>query len=250
MKSDLAIALKAASKTLGQCAKLIDGGRSPINRTLSEYERIIGIGMARDWVEWGRCLKDITYTNKRLSGSGRAGSLNGITRFTYLWTATNALFARSAVLTLLDATAGSKTSELERFRILFNNSNISSANILAFESTLHGLLAVPIEVKHFPWVSANTSPTILEIIYYKYTVSTEQSRPFGKMLLQAATTGNYSMLDLPSLIYATRNWNIHGVLLSSSFRGTQNKFNLWIETVNMALAKVLQGSSVSLLAAI
>jgi hypothetical protein len=89
-------------------------------------------------------------------------------------------------------------------------------------------------------------PTILEVIYFKYTVAQEQSRGVGKKLLRAATTRNYRDLDLPTLIYATRNWNIHGVLISTSFRGTIKKFNVWINTINMALARVLEGAAVEL----
>jgi hypothetical protein len=101
-------------------------------------------------------------------------------------------------------------------------------------------------VQHFPWTPINNPPTILEVIYFKYTVASEQSRGLGKKLLKAATTDNYESLDLPTLIYATRNWNIHGVLLSSSFRGTRKKFNLWIDTINLTLAEVLANSSKAL----
>jgi hypothetical protein len=87
------------------------------------------------------------------------------------------------------------------------------------------------------------APTLLEVIYFKYTVAHEQTRGLGKKLLHAATSANYQALDLPILIYATRNWNIHGVLLSSSFRGTRKKFNIWIDTVNLALARVPEGST-------
>lgn len=81
------------------------------------------------------------------------------------------------------------------------------------------------------------------MIYYKYTVAHEQTRGLGKKLFHAATSANYLPLDLPTLIYATRNWNIHGVLLSSSFRGTRKKFNIWIDTVNLALARILEGTA-------
>jgi len=107
-----------------------------------------------------------------------------------------------------------------------------------------------LHVRHFPWASVHTPPTILEVIYFKYTVTREQSRGVGRKLLRAAITGNYRHLDLPTLIYATRNWNIHGVLLSSSFRGTRKKFNVWIDTVNIALARILEGAAVALQKAI
>ncbi len=75
-----------------------------------------------------------------------------------------------------------------------------------------------------------------------------QSRP--RLGRSAFSAGNYRHLDLPTLIYATRNWNIHRVLLSSSFRGTRKKFNVWIDTVNIALARILEGAVVALQKAI
>ncbi|MGB7282521.1 MAG: hypothetical protein WBE13_09695 [Candidatus Acidiferrum sp.] len=68
----------------------------------------------------------------------------------------------------------------------------------------------------------------------------------GRKLLDVAQTGNYNDLGITTLIYATRNWNIHGVLLSSSFRGQRKKFSVWLSVVNLALAKVLEGSAKAL----
>ena len=46
------------------------------------------------------------------------------------------------------------------------------------------------------------------------------------------TTGTTFILDLPILIYATRNWNIHGV---ESYRARseerEKKFNIWIDSI-------------------
>jgi hypothetical protein len=163
-----------------------------------------------------------------------------------MWTAANALFARSAVIELLDPAARSKRSELDRFRVLFQHSGLPAGRVSAIESTLHALLALPMHVQHFPWASVNMPPTILDVIYFKYTVTSEQTRGLGRKLFQAVSTNNYGPLDLPTLIYATRNWNIHGVLLSSSFRGTRKKFNVWIDAINAALASVLEGTALAL----
>ena len=87
---------------------------------------------------------------------------------------------------------------------------------------------------------------MLEVIFFKYTLAHEQTRELGKKLSAAASSGSYAALDLPTLIYATRNWNVHGVLLSSAFRGTRKKFNLWITSANLALAMILQGATAAL----
>jgi hypothetical protein len=208
---------------------------------------LTGIGTAADWLSWSKNLQSLRYIKARRAESDRAHSLTEPTRFTFLWTATNALFCRSSILALLDPTSGSKKSELDRFRILFASSNLPAAEVGKSTATL---LSMPMHVKHFPWPSVNSPPTLLEVIYFKYMVSEEQNRGIGKRIKQAFTTGNYSQLDLPSLIYATRNWNVHGVLLSSSFRGTRKKFDIWIDTVVLSLCRILEGSSAKIIAAI
>jgi hypothetical protein len=239
-------ALGRCATGLGECAKAVKAKAAPAGLNPTEYERIIGFGIARDWAGWARHLQSITYSNVRYATSDRAYGLSELTRFTFMWTAANALFARSAIIELLDPAAGSKRSELDRFRVLFQHCDPPVGDAKATETTLHSLLALPMHVQHFPWASVNTPPTILEVIYRKYTVASEQNRGLGKKVLQVITTGNYTALDLPTLIYATRNWNIHGVLLSSSFRGTRKKFNLWIDSINGALATVLEGAALAL----
>ena len=245
-----AFLLRRAASDFGQCAKAVQAKSLSTGWTPVEYERIVGFGIARDWIGWAEHLVAIVYSDKGRAVSDRAYSLNELTRFTFLWTATNALFARPAILDILDRAAASKTSELDRFRVLYQYCGLSSVDARGFECTLHTLLALPMHVRHFPWRSVNTPPTILEVIYYKYTVAHEQNRGLGKKLLAAAISNNLGGLDLPTLIYATRNWNVHGVLLSSSFRGTRKKFNLWIDTVNLALANVLAGSALALKAVV
>jgi hypothetical protein len=250
MTTTVVSVLARAARSLGQCAKAVETEGAPSGLTLPEYERLIGFGIACDWVGWAQHLKSLSYSNKRRSQSDRAYGLSELTRFTFMWTATNALFARSPIIELLDPTAGTKASELARFRVLFQHCGLPPHDVNALEATLHSVLTLPMHVQYFPWASVNSPPTILEVIYFKYTVASEQTRDLGKKLLRAATTNNYHDLDLPTLIYATRNWNIHGVLLSSSFRGTRKKFNIWIDTVNMALARVLEGTAVALQKAI
>lgn len=240
-------ALNNATKNLGQCAKAIEKRNLSKVMQPPDYERLIGFGMARDWIDWAENLKEITYIKRRHAKSDRAYAMNELTRFMFMWTAANALFARLEVLSILNSNIKMNASELDRFKVLFNHSQLTLSDISSKEEILHKLLSLPMNVKNFPWENLKRSPTILEVIYYKYTVEKEQRNPFGRRLLNVATTNNYSQLDLPTLIYATRNWNTHGVLLSSSFRGTRKSFNLWIDTINLALAQILAGSSKALL---
>ncbi len=202
----------------------------------------MGFGIATDWLKWGRNLRALTYADRNLESSERAHSLTELTRFTFAWTAANALFSRDAILSLLDAAAPANKSELDRFRVLYDYSGFPAPDAAAITTKLHLMLRTTMHVKHFPWPSVNNPPTVLEVIYFKHTLAKERSRGLGLKLMRAFSTGNFTDLDLPTLIYATRNWNIHGVLLSSSFRGTRKKFNFWIDTINLALARTLKGA--------
>jgi hypothetical protein len=208
-----------------------------------QYELLVGVGIAFDWIGWARDIGSISYINPKRGSFGRAYATSELTRFTFMWTAANALFSRGSILKLIDPSTVANGSELERFRVLFDVAGLPDSDVKAYLKNLHAILSLPMHVRHFPWSAVNSPPTVLEVIYFKYTVAHEQSRGLGKKLLRAAATSNYQALDLPTLIYATRNWNIHGVLLSSSFRGTGKKFHLWIDTVNLALARILDAAS-------
>src|SRR5579863_941297 len=117
------------------------------------------------------------------------------TRFTFMWTAANALLSRASILTMIDPSSSGSGSELERFKVLFDASALPDANKKAYVKNLHALLSLPMQVQHFPWTAVNSPPTLLEVIYFKYTVAHEQSRGLGKKLLRAATTSNYADLD-------------------------------------------------------
>jgi len=243
MDESLIPRLGRAAKTFDRCSGMAKANAGSGAPTISEYEQIVGFGIACDWIRWSHSLHSLKHSNKRQAKSDRAYGLQELTRFTFMWTAANALFSRTAIIHLLDKTTGASASELECFRVLFDHSSISVAEVSRIEAVLHKVLSSEMHVKHFPWVTRSSTITTLDVIFSKYTVARHQKTGLGKKLSQATKTGNYGKLDLPTLIYATRNWNIHGVLISSSFRGPHKKFNVWIDTVNYALARILEGSA-------
>lgn len=228
---DLAI-LGRTSRDLQNASGKISRER-PQPLSTGDYELLMGFGIASDWIGWAHALKEITYTVKRRTNSDRAASVNEATRFMFMWSAANALFARPMITDLI--AHGNPRSELDRFRILYSKTAMDQAEKARMLSTLHSLLGVTVKVSHFPWPTVNTYPTLLELIFHKHTVPDQQSMGIGRKMQQAIVSNNLNHLDLPDLIYATRNWTVHGVLLSSSFRGTSKKFKLWIDTANNAL---------------
>lgn len=61
----------------------------------------------------------------------------------------------------------------------------------------------------------------------------------GRTIMQALASSPPADLDIPTIIYAARNWNVHGVLVSSSFRGTRQKYVKFIESIMLVLSEVL-----------
>jgi hypothetical protein len=238
--------LGRAAREFSQCARTLKARSASSGTTAPETEKLIGLGIAIDWARWAQHLVKIKHSIRKPSTREKEDGLTELTRFTFMWTATNALFARSAIIGTLDRSAASERTELARFRVLYEHSGILPAEVTKLESVLHSLLAEQTHVQHFPWARLHSTPTVLELIFFKYTVLDYQRRGIGPALHQAVTSGNYTHLDLPTLIYATRNWNIHGVILSSSFRGPRQRFLSWINTTNMALARVLEGTATAL----
>jgi hypothetical protein len=214
--------------------------------TLPALEILLGVGIAADWIGWAAELSTIKFTGHRRK-SDRLQSLIELSRFTYMWAAANALFSRPAILARLGAPTNT-SGELNSFRILHRSAGILSPNETAHLKTLHAILDVPMKVRDFPWLPPGVTPKLFEVIYFKYTTASQQKLGFGKKLLAASAAGTISLVDLPTIIYATRNWHVHGVLLSSSFRGPSKKFEVYINTINNALAEILSGVGNQLLA--
>jgi hypothetical protein len=150
MVTTLTAELGRAAGSLGQCAKTVRSKATPGGLTPLEYERLVGLGIACDWLYWARSLQSISYSDRRHSKSEKTYGLQELTRFTFMWTATNALFARPAIIELLDPTISSRASELDRFRVLFGHCGLPSADVSALEATLHSILALPMHVNS-PW---------------------------------------------------------------------------------------------------
>jgi hypothetical protein len=230
------------------CAKALKS-RSPVaGFGVYESEQVVGIGIAITWLRRAAALETLGFTPKLKLLNRKAEGPSELTRFTFMWTAANALFARPAILEILNPSAGSIAGELPKFRVLYKHSAILASDETRYTHDIHKILGKSVNIQHFPWLPHVTTPTLLQVIYYKYTIDSEKSRPIGKKIYAATQTQIYTDLDLPILIYATRNWNIHGALIGSSFRGTEARFLSYISTINAALADVLLGAGKAILA--
>jgi hypothetical protein len=112
---------------------------------------------------------------------------------------------------------------------------------------LHLILSSTRHPDDFPWASL-PAVRLIDLIYYKYTPDSYKGRgPTGKAIEDVVVQGKpVSSLDLPTLMYATRNWTVHGSLVDSSFRGAPQQYQLYITTITKAVAITLGGYAVAL----
>ncbi len=267
MKSKTVKHLRLAQKQLGDCTRNISQRKNPSGTlTLDEREMIIGLGTARDWVRWAVALKDLTFTRESESKSSRTQGITESVRFNLLWTGANALFAKDSVLSAVVAPASlspaTKGSEQKRFAALYASANIDAVEEKDALQTLHDLLSMECKAQGVVGeLKADGTPTMWEIIYHKYMRPKDRGCGLGKILspvLEAAKKANAAPaskridhpmpnIDGPTLIYAARNWAVHGMLLTSFFRGSREKYLTFSENITFLLAATLDGASRKLL---
>jgi hypothetical protein len=235
--------LRKAGKNYGECAKSITSALGSNSPNAAQSEQLIAFGIASDWVRRAAALKPIKYEGKLLNKSNRSPGVTELIRFNLAWSGLNGIFARNSVLNLLPP--ASSRSELERFRILFANSAIDPAKVSKYEQTLQNLLSVNITTR-IAGLPDGTQVTTLHALHYKYTPVDVQTRGAGRKVEEALNTCNFSVLDLPILIYLMRNWSLHGALIDSSFRSVA-RFKKYIDTVFEALSEIHFGISKELL---
>ena len=227
--------LLAASSVYGQCAKRVEANITATS-WLSEAssERIIGLGIARDWVSRAACMDTIKFTSGRMNRSARTPSFLEIIRYGFAWSGINAIFSRNDLLHL--AGTPKSDSEIERFKLLFRAAALPTTLISARESTLHAILSEQ-TVTRLPLAAPGTAVSTLHAINAKYVPLGARIKGTGKKISEAASNGNLGVLDLPTLLYAFRNWSVHGSALDGSFGG-RPKFNAFLKILNDSLAEV------------
>jgi len=249
MKSETKTNLYQTRKNLGKCAELLADrktGTRPLNAT--EKEMLIGFGTARDWVKWAVALSDVTYSTRQETNSARAQGIVESVRFNQLWTATNALFAKDSILQLAGPNINLPSSEAKRFERLYTFAGVDHQLQAASLETLEKLLGMECKADG---VTGNLIPSgvpvMWEIIDQKYMRPEDRARGFGKVISTALAHGKYPAFDGPSIIYGARNWAVHGMLLTSFFRGSKQKYMTFIDNITLLLSAALEGSARNLL---
>ena len=270
MKPETKKKLDEARGILGKCASRVSTLRTTSHPLLDDNERelCIGLGTARDWIRWATALEDLTFSTKSETLSARTQGITESVRFNQMWTATNALFAKDSILSIASAplplSKNVKGIEFKRFEVLYRFANIDTALERSCLDNLNALLSMECATPDVTGeLKADGTPTMWEVIYHKYMRPEDRTRSIGKTIgnaiahaksehakiTQASRKDQPSLsVDGPTLIYAARNWAVHGMLITSFFRGSKQKYISFIDNIALLLSAVLEGASKKLLA--
>jgi hypothetical protein len=245
MKPEAEDYLQQARLGLRRCASVISaraavaGLHSPHNR-----EMMIGFGTASDWVRWAVALRELTFASKREGLSARHEGITESVRFNLLWTATNALFARDTIISITASGLTVPDSELERFKLLYAFAGVDPKIEASCISTLNALLSMECKADGVISVlNPGGNPTMWEVIDQKYSRPIDRKRGLGKLIHTALLSKKLPQADGPTLIYGARNWAVHGMLLTSFFRGSRQKYITFVDNLVLLLSLVLRGAA-------
>jgi hypothetical protein len=202
--------LLQARKVYSQCANKVENTIAAHGLTTSLSAQIIGIGIAIEWIRRAVEMDNINYMGKNLNKSKSSDLFIEVLRFNFSWFALNAIFTRNELLSLFGTP--SDHSEYSTFHLLYNNAVLT--NVAARLARLHFLLNTLITTR-LPNTS-NYSVSTLQAIYLKYLPSNIRGR-IVKDIQRAAQAGSANSLDMPTLLYAFRNWSVHGNALHGCF---------------------------------
>lgn len=261
MKSQTFIHLNTARKYFGLCAKKVAArAAQPHLLAPADREMLLGFGIAQDWLRWASSLKSLEFRNKNEQLSPRSPGVAESVRFSQMWTATNALFAKDSILRFAPALPApaakasakgkkkkkkkknAKATEAQRFQRLYLLAKVDPAVEKNCLNTLNSLFGIGCNAAGVtPVLSA--APTMWEVIDQKYSRDEDRKRGLGKVISDALHAKTAPKPDAPTFVYGARNWAVHGMLLTSFFRGSPHKYVTFINTITFLLSLVVSGAA-------
>jgi len=189
-------------------------------------------------------MEDITYLGDQLNDSKRKIPFVELLRYSFSWFGINAIFARPALVSLIGVPPD--RSEFAYFLVLFNSTPLPNAP--AQLADLHRLLGSQVSSR-LPGIPSVTPVTTLNAIQTKYLSHHKSKHKTANAIARAAISGNLGSLDLPTLLYAFRNWSVHGNALDGCF-GSRPGFLQYIGILQQVLADVHSATAARLFAKI
>jgi hypothetical protein len=232
MMNPTRLALLDARKAYSRCANKLESTikKSGLSGPLSE--QVIGVGVAADWLRRAVEMEDIAYLGSQLGNSKRNASFVEVLRFGFSWIGMNAVFARPSLLSLIGVAMD--VSEFSHFLVLFDATPLPDAP--AWKAELHGLLTAQVSSR-LPGMPPGATLSTLNAIQTKYLSHGTPKGRTAKLIAAAAASGNVAPLDLAMLLYAFRNWSIHGSALDGCF-GSRPGFLRYVGILQQSLAEV------------
>lgn len=224
--------LRAAGKTYSACAK-----RTATRAGVSgKAERLIGFNVASEWARRAGALMTMTYKGNLMNHSTRSRLVTETDRFQFQWTALNAIFGRPSILALVGPKGRRPRGvEMGQFRLVVEAAGVPAADVAARTKAPRNLLASPM----------SDGVTTLAALHTRHLMQLA-GKATADTIARAARSGSFASLDLPILIYAARNWFVHGVMTDAAFH-SPGKFRAFVDTLNEALASVHQHAAAKLL---
>jgi hypothetical protein len=209
--------LLAARKLYSHCAAAVEK-KTATGFTSKLSEQIVGIGIAAEWVRRAAEMDDIAYRGVFLNKSQKKSSFVELMRYGFAWYGLNAIFTRPELLHLVGTPANA--SEFGQFRVLFDAASLP--NEAGQSAKLHAILAANTSPR-LPDLAPATAVSTLQAIDAKYIPAHTKTKGASKLVADAAAAGTITSLKLPTLLYAFRNWSVHGNALDGAF-GSRPRF--------------------------
>lgn len=228
-----------ARKVYSQCAKKIEQSIAAQELTVLLSNRIIGIGVAAEWLRRAAEMDNIHYIGKNLNKSKSNNLFIELLRFNFSWSGINAIYTRNDLLSLFGTP--SNNGEYSKFSLLYTNAVLPNAIVRLQE--LHLLLNTQITTR-LP-NSSNHPVSTLKAIQLKYLPDNVPG-PVAKAMREAVDAGNANSLDMPILLYLFRNWSVHGNTLHGCF-GSHPGFLKYTSLLQETLADVHYETAIKLM---
>jgi hypothetical protein len=158
------------------------------------------------------------------------------------------LFSKDSIIRLTSPGKSIPKTEFDRFKVLYLNAHLDSSLEKSCVDTICKLLGMECKAKDIvSIIDPKKTPTMWEVIDQKYTNETDRKRGLGKVIAVSLKANILPTPDGPTLIYGARNWAVHGMLLTSFFRGSQQKYITFVDNITLLLSMVLEGISKDIL---
>jgi hypothetical protein len=223
--------LLEARRAYSWCASKVENKIKTNTLDNSLSEKIVGLGVGTEWLRRATEMNEIQYIGKNLNKSRKNDSFVELLRFSFSWFSLNAIFTRPELRSLIGKPDG--MGEYNEFRVLYDNAVLTSAQSRLLQ--LQTLLKTPTSPR-MPGKLKGEVVSTLAVISLRYLPQKSPGKT-AKAIKNAANSGDFSELDMPTLLYAFRNWSVHGNALDGCF-GSRPGFIQYTRLLQETLAEI------------